>query len=401
MAKRILESLCDLDPQSALTSIEKRLRGIELDPFAAWMSQIFLDATLFDVCSDAGRLPKPAIHQGDALKAEPAGRGFDLVVGNPPYGRVTLSPELRQKFNRSLFGHANLYGVFTDLALRLVKPRGVIGYVTPTSFLAGAYFKELRGLMGTQAPPISIDFITQRKRIFTDVMQETTLTVYQQGESPSLGEVRFTTLQLNGSTTTEQAGAFQRPEDPRQPWAIPRKPEQNDLVGQMACLPHRISDYGYEVNTGQLVWNRHKEYLRAHPGAGRYPLVWAESIRPNELFEFKAGNRNHRRYFMPQPNQAHFVTNTACILLQRTTAKEQDRRLVAAERQDLQHRTQVPPSIVQQSRRRLRPTRLPQPPEPQAVMLHTRRRGDGATTPPTPIKRFHYSEQDSRGSSAQ
>ena len=152
VAKRMLESLYDLDPQSALTSIEKRLRGIELDPFAAWMSQIFLDATLFDVCSAAGRLPKPVIHQGDALKAKPTGRGFDLVVGNPPYGRVTLSPELRQKFKRSLFGHANLYGVFTDLALRLVKPRGVIGYVTPTSFLAGAYFKEAKRIDGHTGP---------------------------------------------------------------------------------------------------------------------------------------------------------------------------------------------------------------------------------------------------------
>ena len=185
--------------------------------------------------------------------------------------------------------------------------------------------------MGTQAPPVSIDFITQRKGIFTDVMQETALTVYHQGESPSVGEVRFTTLQLNGSTTTEQVGNFQLPEDPRQPWVMPRKPEQNDLVSQIAGLPHRISDYGYEVNTGQLVWNRHRKSLRAHPGTGRYPLVWAESIRPNGLFEFKAGNRKHRRYFMPQPNQAHFVTNTNCILLQRTTAKEQDRRLVAAQ----------------------------------------------------------------------
>ena len=59
-----------------------------------------------------------------------------VVIGNPPYGRVTLAPAVRQRYQRSLYGHANLYGMFTDLAIRLTRPGGVIAYVTPTSFLA-------------------------------------------------------------------------------------------------------------------------------------------------------------------------------------------------------------------------------------------------------------------------
>ena len=48
------------------------------------------------------------------------------------------------------------------------------------------------------------------------------------------------------------------------------------------------------------------------------------------------------------------------------------------QRQDLQLGTQGQPDTRPESRRSVRPTRLPQPPEPQAVMLHTRRRRDGA-----------------------
>ena len=42
----------------------------------------------------------------NALEQTLEGEGFGLVVGNPPYGRMTLTPALREKFRRSLFGHA-------------------------------------------------------------------------------------------------------------------------------------------------------------------------------------------------------------------------------------------------------------------------------------------------------
>ena len=151
VAQRMVDSLKDCSPTDALKSIQDRLQGFELDPFAAWMSQVFLDVTLSDLCRRARtRLPS-VVRVCNALEQTLEGEGFGLVVGNPPYGRVTLAPALREKFRRSLFGHANLYGVFTDLALRFARHGGVIAYVTPTSFLGGEYFKALRGLLGQRA----------------------------------------------------------------------------------------------------------------------------------------------------------------------------------------------------------------------------------------------------------
>ena len=36
-------------------------------------------------------------------------------------------------YARSTYGHANLYGLFTDAGLRYAKRRGVVAYVMPTS----------------------------------------------------------------------------------------------------------------------------------------------------------------------------------------------------------------------------------------------------------------------------
>jgi len=87
------------------------------------------------------------------------------------------------------------------------------------------------------------------------------------------------------------------------------------------------------------VWNRHKPSLRDQPGRGRYPLVWAESVRASGVFEFRAEKRNHKPWFEPKANERWVVTDLPCVLLQRTTAKEQGRRLIAAE---------LPPAFIKE-----------------------------------------------------
>jgi len=331
VAQRMVDSLKDCSPTDALKSIEDRLQGFELDPFAAWMSQVFLDVTLSDLCRQARTRMPSVVRVCNALEQTPEGEGFGLVVGNPPYGRVTLAPALREKFRRSLFGHANLYGVFTDLALRFARHGGVIAYVTPTSFLGGEYFKALRDLLGREAPPASIDFIAERRGIFADVLQETLLATYQRGAKPDAGHVHFISPGPNGSIEMTAAGGFTLPKNPGQPWLMPRTPAQSAIVRRAERLHHRLADYGYTVSTGPLVWNRHKANLRARPGNGRYPLIWAESVRSDGVFEFRAEKRNHKPYFQPKPSDSWVVTDFPCVLLQRTTAKEQRRRLIAAE----------------------------------------------------------------------
>ncbi len=331
VARRMAANMEKCSAIDALQQIQRRLRGFELDPFAGWMSQVFVDVALSARYDAAGERLRPIVQVTDATEREPAPDGFDLVVGNPPYGRVTLTPALRKKFERSLFGHANLYGVFTDLALRFAKPGGVIAYVTPTSFLAGEYFKALRVLLGWEAPPVSIDFVGARKGVFADVLQETLLAVYRRGDNGGKARVHLISPESNGSIQATPAGSFRLPESLEQPWLIPRTKSQFNLVHRAEQLPCRLADYGYSVSTGPLVWNRHKSSLRRQAGEGRYPLVWAESVRSDGSFEFRARKQNHQPYFEPSPREHWVVTDFPCVLLQRTTAKEQSRRLIAAE----------------------------------------------------------------------
>lgn len=334
VAERMAERLFARGASSReiLAHVGKHVVGMELDGFSAWMSQVFLEAALWRHCLDAGQRLPSLVQVGDAL-ALPDGweGGHDLVIGNPPYGRVTLDVDVRRRFARSLYGHANLYGVFTDLAVRLTRPGGIIGYVTPASFLGGQYFKQLRGLLIREAPPIAIDFVADRGGVFADVLQETVLVVLARGAPARRVSVHASRpSSLAAPCKTVRAGQVELTAKSDEPWTLPRTREDAVLLDYLQAMPYRLSDYGVRVSTGPLVWNRHKEQLASDRGDGCYPLLWAESVLPSGTFQFRAQRRNHEPWFRLLPRQDHLLIRTPVVLLQRTTAKEQNRRLLAA-----------------------------------------------------------------------
>ncbi|AXQ96331.1 SAM-dependent methyltransferase (plasmid) [Cereibacter sphaeroides] len=330
VARQIVEELQDCSPRILVENIANRLRGYEIDPFGAWLSQVTLDAVLLPITQASGRQLPVIVTVCDSLQKNPPRDRFDLVIGNPPYGRVRLDPVTRERFKRSLFGHANLYGLFTDLALRHVRPGGVVAYVTPTSFLAGEYFKNLRTLLGRAAPPATFDFVSVRKGVFDDVLQETLLATYRHGSDPAAATVHEITPVDGSGLSIEDAGSFTLPDDPASPWILPRCAQQGPLVATLSRMTHRLADWGYTVSTGPLVWNRYKDQLVTRSGRKCYPLIWAEAITSDGCFIWRAEKKNHAPWFQTRPGDDWLVTSSLCVLLQRTTAKEQSRRLIAA-----------------------------------------------------------------------
>jgi len=331
LAARILKALPGCSPRILLEAIANRLRGHDVDPFGAWLAQVTLDAVLLPLTRQTGRRLPVVVTVCDSLATQAPDHRFDLVIGNPPYGRVRLDSHDRSRFKRSLYGHANLYGLFTDIALRHAAADGVIAYVTPTSFLAGEYFKNLRALLGRHAPPVTIDFVSARKGVFDGVLQETLLATYRCSDRRRSLTVHEITPTTDGRPlAVELAGDVPLPADPSQPWMLPRNRLQAPMVARLAGMTSRLADWGYGVSTGPLVWNRHKSQLARHAGRNRYPLIWAEAVTSCGTFVWRAEKRNHLPFFEIGPGDDWLMTREPCVLIQRTTAKEQSRRLIAA-----------------------------------------------------------------------
>ena len=327
LALRMIAKDEGASPEWTLRRLAKRLKGLEIDPFAAWMATVLLETVVLPLCVAAKRRLPDVVMVGDALRPQDHGQ-VDLVIGNPPYGRVTLHETMRQHYARSLYGHANLYGLFTDLALRLVKPAGIVAYLTPTSFLGGQYYKALRQLLTNETTPFSVDFIADRHGVFDDVLQETLLTTYIKAATETPATVSTLIPKGLNAATVEQVGQI-RVNMEGNPWLLPRTANDATFLNTVAQMPMRLSNIGYVVTTGQLVWNRHKDQLRTIAEKESLPLIWAESVKADG-FAFSADRRNHVPYINVKENQPHLITRHATVLVQRTTSKEQNRRLLAA-----------------------------------------------------------------------
>lgn len=331
VALRMRDSLAGVDPNFVLSQIGSRLLGLELDPHAAGLAQAALEVVLADLALAVGRPIPQMVRCCDTLEEAPKAN-FDLVVGNPPYGRVTLTAEQRIRFARSLYGHANLYGVFTDIALRWAKPGGLVAYLTPASFLAGQYYASLRGLLAREAPPVAMDFVHARRGVFEDVLQETMLSVYRVGGDLRRIQIHYLHVDGEREARVMRNGTIGLPPEPSSPWLAPREASHGRLIARAETMAARLSDWGYSVSTGPLVWNRFKAQLRPKAG-GRcvHPLIWAEAVTSDGRFVFRAQKKNHAPYFKLEPGDAWLLVEEPCVLVQRTTAKEQARRLIAAE----------------------------------------------------------------------
>ncbi len=332
-AMRMVKSLGDTNAALVLKQVEHRLHGFEQDPFGAWLAQAALDIQLAPLARAARREVPPMVSTRDSLDMRREEEGsFDLVAGNPPYGRVTLPSSRRAVFARSVYGHANLYGLFTDAALHWTATSGLVAYVTPTSMLSGLYHKALRALLVKEAPPAAVDIVAERSGVFENVLQETMLAVYRRGGDGDRAQVGFLSVSSDSKVTYSPAGTFMLPRDQQAPWLLPRTPEQMALTRRLRAMPHRLKDYGYRVSTGPLVWNRFKSQLHVVKGMHAFPVVWAESITSDGRFIWRTERRNHAPWFSADlPRDAWLMVDRPCVLLQRTTAKEQSRRLIAAE----------------------------------------------------------------------
>lgn len=321
------------NPSDVIDALRTQVSGWDIDPFGAWMAGVCLEvAVLEHVVATETRL-YDLVETTDSLKRYDYTQRYDLVIGNPPYGRTKLSPFRRGVYARSLYGHANLYGLFTELALRLVDPDdGVVAYVTPTSFLGGLYYTNLRGLLAKEAPPTEIDFLVDRRGVFDDVLQETLLATYRCGADGRAVQTNMLMAREDTSAEHVDIASVPLPSRGLDPWILPRDKRQKRLIERLAKCKHHLDDWGYRVSTGPLVWNRHKPQLRhSNDMPATYPLIWAEAILPDRSFKFRSSKPSHAPFCQLRDGDSWLLTTKPCVLVQRTTAKEQARRLVAAE----------------------------------------------------------------------
>ncbi len=114
--------------------------------------------------------------------------GFDVVVGNPPYGRLKQIIEDGEEkyFLSSVYsslysyqvGNLNLYKLFLERSYELLKDNGYFSMIYPSSFLGENDSKELRRLFFEKAVVRKILEFPEKTRVFEGNTQAVCILFY-------------------------------------------------------------------------------------------------------------------------------------------------------------------------------------------------------------------------------
>lgn len=329
-------------PKEVLEKVQRQLSGSDLDKTLLSISGQFLQMALYPYIEATGIFPKFELNNIDGLLAQRRGRVRpDVLVCNPPYRKLRAAETMRYQpeFDDVIRNQPNIYGLFIRKSLDTVKPGGLIGLLTPTSFLSGASFSKLRVSLLERSDILQIDMLSDRTSMFISVEQETVVTILRarpkvevsevpapaatdifvltpQGDYPFVGQCRFTST-----------GA---------PWPVPRSVADALLLADSIQWGSRLSDYGFITKVGHLVAFRDERARFSgrptnRPNSTIVPIIWAGDITPQGFDHGRATRQQRTDYFVEVSEPAHLsVISGPSVVLQRLTSNDQSHRLIAA-----------------------------------------------------------------------
>jgi adenine-specific DNA-methyltransferase len=193
---------------------------------------------------------------------------FDLVIGNPPYFQVPVTPDLKERFGEVISGRANTFALFFKAGLDLLAPEGTLAFVVPPSMNSGAYFEALREHIVARARITDLTLL-EGTGLFEGANTAAQLLVLRKnGESGH----RNPASQFVFERRDDDAG-FRRVVFSRNPGELEAGFKGRKTLWQL----------GFEAVTGTVVWNQHRATLRDRAGPGSVPLVWSGDLRGGTL----------------------------------------------------------------------------------------------------------------------
>ena len=268
-----------------------------------------------------------ALEYNHMIGANPAPDKFDMVIGNPPYMKVSKDAPEAKSMADICYGAPNLYFLFAGMSLFNTRERGELVYIIPRSWTSGAYFKKFRQEFLQTGVLEHIHLFVSRDRVFEqeNVLQETIIIkVRKTCIKPQ--RIRITTTQASGDfrNKTEFDALYETVVSGKDSYVyLVTNKQEIDALNQLNQWSNTLPSIGLKMKTGLTVDFRNREALRDTAESGAVPLFFAQHIQDGKVI-FPSG-KEHEYLVTNQPGLLQ--QNTNYLFVKRFTAKEEHRRL--------------------------------------------------------------------------
>lgn len=180
--------------------------------------------------------------------------GFDVVIGNPPYVQIQsikeLSDSLEKQGYQTFEKTGDLYCLFYEKGNQLLKPNGLLGYITSNKWLRANYGKSLRQYILQNTQPLLL--VDLGAGIFDSATVDSNILLFQ--KTTPCTSTTFTALDLSKETNFTDFTAYEHQKLPIQPnrnepWTIANAAELGIKQKlQQTGIP--LKDWDIQINYG-------------------------------------------------------------------------------------------------------------------------------------------------------
>lgn len=267
---------------------------------------------------------------GDSLAARLLEQGYDVVIANPPYLKLSkLAPEA-QAMSDVCHGAPNMYFLFMAMSLFNLKAQGQMVYIIPRSWTSGAYFRAFRDKLFAESALEHIHLFVSRSRVFEQesVLQETMIIkVRKTGCRPAEVTISSTLSNADFSSLNTFRAPYSLVVSAQNSFVFLVTNNQDVAVLQrLNALHNTLLTLGLKMKTGLTVDFRHQDLLRDAPVDNAVPLFYAHHLQNGKVV-FPSGQAHE---YISTNRSGLLQANRNYLFVKRFTSKEESRRLQCA-----------------------------------------------------------------------
>ena len=251
---------------------------------------------------------------------------FDLVIGNPPYKKISSDSAEARNMMEICYGAPNLYFLFMAMSVQKLKQDAQLVYIIPRSWTSGAYFKKFREWLFSRAVIERIHLFGSRDKVFEgeDVLQETMIIkIRKTRKQPDVVQMTFSETS-DFSLVTSINVSYDTVVGRNSFVYLVTNEREIECLDALSTLHNTLVSDGLRMKTGLIVDFRTRDVLRNDAEEpNTYPLLYSQHIKYGKVV-WPVGKENE---YICTDHLSYLQENANYVLVKRFTAKEERRRL--------------------------------------------------------------------------